>query len=120
MCCGCSATEEATSCAPESEIIVKLPTDSTVNGYRIAASADSGSQSKESTGATSGGNTASASAAARASTSGGAYRANINTKKFHTSECGYGIKISEENLYTSNSREDMISQGYEPCKRCNP
>ncbi len=54
-------------------------------------------------------------------TSGTTYILNTNTMKFHLPTCSSIKQMNEENKqeYTG-SREDVISQGYEPCKRCNP
>lgn len=53
--------------------------------------------------------------------SGATYILNTNTKKFHYPSCSSVDQMSEKNKkeYTG-SREDLINQGYEPCKRCNP
>lgn len=49
------------------------------------------------------------------------YIANTNTKKFHLPGCASVSTIKEENkLYFTGSRDELIEQGYEPCKRCNP
>lgn len=51
----------------------------------------------------------------------GTYILNTNTKKFHLPGCSSVKKMSEQNKQTYNgSRGDLISQGYEPCKKCNP
>ncbi|WP_405293882.1 thermonuclease family protein [Methanobrevibacter sp.] len=50
----------------------------------------------------------------------GSYIGNSNTGKFHELSCRWGQKISEHNKVTFNSRNDAISQGYQPCKVCNP
>lgn len=52
---------------------------------------------------------------------GNTYILNTNTKKFHYSSCSSVDQMKESNkrVYTGN-REDIISQGYVPCKRCNP
>lgn len=49
------------------------------------------------------------------------YILNTNTKKFHSPDCSSVKTIKDKNRqeYTG-SREDLISQGYDPCKRCNP
>lgn len=49
------------------------------------------------------------------------YILNINTKKFHYPSCSSVSQMNEENRqeYTG-SREELIGQGYSPCKRCNP
>lgn len=48
------------------------------------------------------------------------YIANSSTKKFHKSTCTYAKKIKDENKLESNDRSELISEGYEPCKKCNP
>lgn len=49
------------------------------------------------------------------------YVCNTNTKKFHLPSCNSVNQMKEENrLYTDMSREDLISQGYEPCGNCKP
>lgn len=52
---------------------------------------------------------------------GNTYILNMNTKKFHYPSCSSVGQMKESNkkVYTG-SREDIISQGYDPCKRCNP
>ena len=49
------------------------------------------------------------------------YILNTNTKKFHNPSCSSAEQIKENvrQEYTG-SRETLIAQGYEPCKRCNP
>ena len=53
--------------------------------------------------------------------SDGTYILNTNTKKFHYPSCSSvdAMKESNKQSYTG-SRDDLISQGYSPCKRCNP
>lgn len=49
------------------------------------------------------------------------YVLNTNTKKFHYSTCSSVSRMSEKNKQTvSESRDDIISQGYSPCGNCNP
>lgn len=49
------------------------------------------------------------------------YVLNTNTKKFHLPSCSSADDIKESNRQEYNgSREDLIAQGYDPCKRCNP
>jgi DNA-entry nuclease len=49
------------------------------------------------------------------------YVLNTNTKKFHRPGCSSADRIKPANRqdYTG-SRDDLIAQGYEPCKNCNP
>ena len=49
------------------------------------------------------------------------YILNTNTKKFHYPSCSSVTQMKESNKkeYTG-SRDDLIAQGYDPCKKCNP
>ena len=49
------------------------------------------------------------------------YVVNKNTLKFHYKTCESVDEIYEANkMYYKGSREELIEQGYAPCKRCNP
>jgi DNA-entry nuclease len=49
------------------------------------------------------------------------YILNTSTHKFHKPSCSSVGQMSEANKQTyTGSRDDLIAQGYEPCKRCNP
>ncbi len=49
------------------------------------------------------------------------YILNIGTKKFHNANCSSVEDMTEENKLSSNkSRDEIIAEGYVPCKRCNP
>ena len=50
----------------------------------------------------------------------GSYVANGNSGKFHVASCSSVSKMSENNKIFFSSRDEAISQGYEPCKICNP
>ena len=54
------------------------------------------------------------------SSGAGLYYANTKSKKFHKDTCTAAQKISNENLYITENREELTSAGYEPCKRCLP
>lgn len=46
---------------------------------------------------------------------------NTNSKKFHKPSCSSISKIKQENKEVyKGSRDALISQGYDPCKKCNP
>lgn len=46
------------------------------------------------------------------------YVLNIKTKKFHKPECSY--LPTTNRLDASSGREEIVAQGYDPCKKCNP
>lgn len=49
------------------------------------------------------------------------YICNTNTGKFHYPSCSSVDQMSEKNkLAVTWTREEVINQGYVPCKRCNP
>lgn len=49
------------------------------------------------------------------------YIINKNTKKFHIPGCASVSRMNEENkIYSTKTREELIAEGCEPCKNCNP
>ena len=59
--------------------------------------------------------------AAGATASAGTYVLNTNSHKFHLPSCSSVDTISPKNRKDVNeSREQIIREGYAPCKRCNP
>ena len=65
--------------------------------------------------------TPSASAALSSESTELTYIVNTNTGKFHNPDCSSVADISEENKMTyTGTRDELIAEGYEPCKRCNP
>ena len=49
------------------------------------------------------------------------YVANTNTMKFHYPSCSSVEDIQPGNRWDfTGDREELIAQGYQPCKRCNP
>lgn len=53
--------------------------------------------------------------------SGTTYVINTNTRKFHTPNCRSVNEMSERNkAYSKQSAEQIVADGYAPCKRCNP
>ena len=49
------------------------------------------------------------------------YVVNTNTGKFHYPSCASASEIKGKNrMDSSKSREQLMQEGYVPCKRCNP
>jgi len=94
--CGCTDSKNNTDTVSDYKII--LPSDNTVNGYRNPIKTDNKNNSSKSI----------------------RYYANLKTKKFHLKDCAYAKKTSEENLYISKDKDELISSGYIACKICNP
>ena len=64
---------------------------------------------------------AASSTASAAPTAGTTYVVNKNSKKFHLPTCSSVTKISAKNrMDVTCSRDELLSQGYVPCKICNP
>ena len=64
---------------------------------------------------------ASVQATAAEEESGNTYVLNTNTHKFHTPSCSSVLDIKPANRQDVTwTREEIISKGYDPCKRCNP
>lgn len=52
---------------------------------------------------------------------GSVYILNTNTKKFHRADCSAVKQMKEQNKQEfKGTRDELISQGYEPCKKCSP
>lgn len=77
--------------------------------------------SEDTTAAASADPQAQAAPASQAEPVGQTYILNTNTHKFHYPSCSSVDQMNESNKqeYTG-SRDSVIAQGYEPCKRCNP
>ena len=82
------------------------------NGYSNYLSSHSSSNS--------GSSSSSSFAAGSSSSSESSYIASANSHKFHYPSCRWSKKIYEKNKITFKTRNDAISQGYEPCKVCQP
>ena len=49
------------------------------------------------------------------------YVVNKNSKKFHNPSCDSVKDMKEKNkMYYEGTRDELIQQGYDSCKRCNP
>lgn len=83
------------------------------NGYSNYISSYSSSNSGSSS-------SSSFTAGSTGGSSSGSFIASANSHKFHYPSCRWGKKISDKNKITFKSRNDAISQGYEPCKVCQP
>lgn len=48
------------------------------------------------------------------------YVVNDNSMKFHLVSCKYASTVSANQRYVSENRDNLIREGYVPCKVCNP
>ena len=99
--CGCGEEKDKTASEPDTKVIINMPEDDTVNGYRKQkVQTEKTNETKK--------------------IFNGTYYVNKNSKKFHFTYCSYASKISDENLFVSDNREQLISEGYSPCSSCKP
>lgn len=112
---GCSANNKVSE---KEKVIINMPEDNSVNGYRLSVesnSSDDDSISAENVYVESGHTTK-----PNVQNSKGLYCANKNSKIFHFSDCSSAKKTKEENKFYSKDREQLIKDGYTPCKQCKP
>jgi len=116
--CSCDGKETA----PErEEIVINIPTDNTVNGYRTEAPATEdlpdvitvdkvqvGTANPPSNSTSQNGN------------SQNSYCGNVNSKPFHKADCSSATSMKAENKFYSKDRNYFITNNYKPCKKCNP
>ena len=50
----------------------------------------------------------------------GNYVGNAKSKKFHVANCSFVDRMKPANRVDFQTRDEAISAGYVPCKRCNP
>ena len=110
---GCSAEKVDTKPSP---VKINLPTDNTVNGYRISDGENVYSSIPDVIDASEVGIVSSV----NINTTEKSFCGNKNSKVFHISSCGSVTGMKEQNKVYFNSRSEFISNGYKPCSRCNP
>lgn len=103
---GCNNSENT---ATESqEIVINLPQDDKVNGYRNDDYVNSDKI-----------NWSDLTPSEKVDTEN-LYCGNKNSKKLHKKNCTAVAKIKEENKVFYKSREEYINHGYSICQICNP
>ena len=99
--CSCTQTQTVKEENSPTVIIPDYETKATLNGYKQSSANEQNPQTQE-------------------NEMGTLFYANKSTKKFHLSSCSYADKIKSENLVKTDNRSELISNGYEACKKCNP
>ncbi len=96
------------------EVETDVTSDRSVVSEESAVDSESGNAAEDTT-------VASSASVNSESTQSASYIANKNTKKFHYPSCSSVADMKESNKwYYEGSRDDLVNQGYSPCKRCNP
>lgn len=92
------------------------------DGYEDGVDDTESSDSRQSTSSTYADNSSSSySSSSNSSSTSASYIANTSTYKFHKPSCSSVKQMKESNKwYYTGSRDDLISQGYDPCGRCHP
>lgn len=122
--CGCSDNTPHIEATSETSVVITEPDDDTVNGYKSNYDNTTHEPSSPSKDAVTSGESVSRSdnsnSEADSMPSSDVYYANTKTKKFHLPSCGYAKNANNENLYVCESRDELLNDGYIPCKRCKP
>lgn len=118
--CGCKTSLSSTENNDSDPVVIRYSEDGTVNGYK----APQQEESRKSTSSRDENGRLVINSQPQESLAGGEvslkYCLNKNTKKFHKPECSYVARTKPENLTYADDRQKIISQGYLPCKQCNP
>lgn len=118
--CSCTKSLANTNDSESDPVVISYCEDGTVNGYKQQAAEEckNGTCSRDENGRMIiNSQTDESSAGNSAST---CYCVNKNTKKFHKGECSAVARTKPENIRYESDREKLISEGYQPCKNCNP
>ena len=116
---GCSSNNTTES---RDEIKINMPKDNTVNGYRTKPILDDNGNivSADRVGVESSKSPSTSKTQAPSFNEQIQYCVNINSKTFHKTDCGSAKNLKEENKYITSNRDELINDGYNPCKKCNP
>lgn len=118
MLSGCQAVGNNSGTDTETDshvkITVNMPSDDTVNGYREEDYVQSGIPDIIPT------EDVVPSAPPASDESSASFIGNSSSLIFHKPDCSSAENMKDENKVTFASREEAISAGYTPCKRCSP
>lgn len=101
----------------KSPVVINMPTDDSVNGYRVSSPVTSSAEMPDTI---SGTETEVQKESDKQKNKSSSFCGNKNSKVFHKSSCSSVSKMKDENKVFLSGRDAFISQGYSPCKACNP
>ena len=110
---GCNSTEN-TNVSSAYEVVINIPADDTVNGYRTESKLTEESSPNKISGSDVG-----ITASNEIKNTSKEYCGNKNSKVFHKSSCSSVNSMKDNNKYFAD-RNTLISNGYKPCGKCNP
>lgn len=99
---------------------INMPKDNTVNGYRLNSSKEESNNSSTVTADKVTVDSETQSDKNNTDSIKTMYCANIKSKVFHKSDCSLVINMKDENKFYLSYRNELINDGYIPCKKCNP
>ncbi len=91
---GCTKADANQNAETKTEVVINIPQDDTVNGYRNKKEEIPQGKAQ--------------------------YCANKNSKVFHKQNCPSVEKMKEENKLFSNDKNELLEDGFDPCKNCKP
>ena len=117
----CSCSNKETNAPEREEVVINIPTDNTVNGYRTETPdtdtlPDTITADKVQVGSIGSVNNGTS----QSNNTQDSYCASINSNVFHKADCSSVAKIKEENRFYSKDRNYFVSNEFKPCKKCNP
>ena len=114
---GCSDAETASSNGP---VKINLPKDNTVNGYRLEENDDVTADGETVNAENVTVESADSKTDRNITDTKAKYCANIKSKVFHKADCSSVKKMQEESKFYLSDRNQLIEDGYTPCKQCEP
>lgn len=99
--CGCEMVKQNEEISDD--VVINMPNDNTINGYRNPGIYNGNTQNSK-----------------PQTSTPLLYYANTSSKKFHKNTCRYATSTDNSKLYISENRNELILQGYSPCKICEP
>ncbi len=115
------AEEQAAKEQAEKEAAAKASTSTAVAAAATESESQQSSSGSSGSGGSGDGSNFNTHDNAQQQNTSASYVLNTSTMKFHRPSCSSVKKIAPQNYSTSNSsREELISQGYSPCGKCNP
>ncbi len=116
--CGCQ--EEKIADSQKQPVVINLPKDNTVNGYRIDEKTQNSIPDKIDASEVFPNISENSNNSTTSQNTNISYCGNKNSKKFHKSTCGALKNTKAENKVYFETREEFIQNGYTACKLCHP
>lgn len=113
---GCGSNNNINSNYSENEVIINLPKDDSVNGYRTESYKSNTSKMPDTIKTE---DVGISSNSEKDNDNSNEYCGNKNSKVFHKSNCDSITSMKDENKYYA-SKDTLLKSGYKACGRCSP